>query len=61
MAKKILKNRTQITSTLENRNYEKLKELSEETMAPMSKLLDAAVEALFEQVDQKSGVKKYTL
>ncbi len=48
MAKKILKNRSQITSTLENSNYERLKEMSAETDIPISKLLDKAVTLLLE-------------
>jgi predicted DNA-binding protein len=46
MAKKILKTRTQFTSTLRNELYEDLKGLSDETKVPISRLLDEAVEAL---------------
>jgi len=49
MAKKVLKNRSQITSTLKNELYDQLKELSNETDIPISKLLDQAVELLFEK------------
>lgn len=51
MAKKILKTRTQFTSTLENSRYKGLKDLSEQTDVPMSKLLDRAVDALLERKD----------
>lgn len=44
--KRGLKNRTTISSTLKNENYQKIKELSNETMIPISKLLDQAVENL---------------
>jgi hypothetical protein len=43
MAKKVLKNRTQFTSTLKNELLAELKEVSEETSIPISKLLDTAV------------------
>jgi hypothetical protein len=46
MAKKVLKNRMQITSTLKIELNNQLKELSEETDIPISKLLDQAVELL---------------
>jgi predicted transcriptional regulator len=49
MAKKVLKNRTQITSTLKNELNDKLKQLSDETDVPISKLLDQAVELLVEK------------
>lgn len=44
MAKKILKNRTQFTSTLRNDLLERLKEQSTMTSVPISRLLDRAVE-----------------
>lgn len=44
--KRGLKNRTTISSTLKNENYQKIKEISSETMIPISKLLDQAVESL---------------
>lgn len=46
MPKKILKTRTQFTSTLENSLYNELKKLSEETKVPISRLLDEAVQLL---------------
>jgi hypothetical protein len=48
MAKKVLKNRTQITSTLKIELNKQLKELSDETDIPISKLLDQAVELLLQ-------------
>ena len=49
MAKKVLKNRSQITSTLKNELYQDLKNLSEETDIPISKLLDKAVTLLLNE------------
>ncbi|MDK2600737.1 ribbon-helix-helix domain-containing protein [Bacillus stercoris] len=46
MAKKILKTRKQFTSTLRNDLLDDLKDLSDETKIPISKLLDEAVELL---------------
>jgi uncharacterized protein involved in type VI secretion and phage assembly len=57
MAKKVLKNRTQITSTLRNELNNELKILSEETDIPISKLLDQAVELL---IENKRGVQRDT-
>jgi predicted DNA-binding ribbon-helix-helix protein len=48
MPKKILKTRTQFTSTLQNGLYEELKELSKDSKVPISKLLDEAVRNLLE-------------
>jgi hypothetical protein len=52
MAKKILKNRTQFTSTLKNELHEGLKQLSDETSIPISRLLDMAVENILKQHEQ---------
>lgn len=49
MAKKILKNRTQFTSTLKNELYIDLKELSDKTSIPISKILDMAVENILKE------------
>lgn len=46
--KRGLKNRTTISSTLKNENYLILKEISEKTMIPISKLLDQGVKLLSE-------------
>jgi predicted DNA-binding protein len=49
MAKKILKNRTQFTSTLKNELYEELKKLSDNTSIPISRLLDMGVENILKE------------
>jgi hypothetical protein len=49
MAKKVLKNRTQFTSTLKNQLYIDLKELSDNTSIPISRLLDMAVEKVLDE------------
>lgn len=49
MGKQALKNRTQFTSTLRNSLYDDLKEMSDETKVPISRLLDEAVELLQER------------
>ena len=42
----MLKNRTRIGSAIDTELYNKLKELSEQTRIPISKLLDEALELL---------------
>jgi hypothetical protein len=49
MAKRELKNRTQFTSTMTNENYAALKELSDKSRVPLSKLLDEAIEDLLKK------------
>lgn len=49
MAKKILKSRTQFTSTLKNELMADLRALSDKTSIPMSRLLDMAVEGVLEE------------
>jgi len=44
-----LKNRTAISNAVDTMLYNKLKELSEETMIPMSKLLDKAIELVLKK------------
>lgn len=44
-----LKNRTRFTNTMDNDLFKKLQDLSKETMIPMSKLLDKAVEQLLKE------------
>lgn len=61
MAKKVLKNRTQFTSTLKNELYAMLKETSDRTSIPISKLLDSAVECLlgdYEEYENKKRVRR---
>lgn len=49
MAKKVLKNRTQFTSTLQNELYDEIKKISNETKVPISRLFDEAVQLLKEE------------
>lgn len=49
VAKKVLKNRTQFTSTLKNELYLELKALSDRTSVPISRLLDMGVEKVLEE------------
>jgi len=44
-----LKNRSQFSSTLDNELKDRLKQLSDETDVPISKLLDQAVKMLLEK------------
>ncbi len=44
-----LKNRTAISNAVDATLYSKLKELSEETMIPVSKLLDKAIELVLKE------------
>lgn len=53
MAKKVLKTRTQFTSTLHNDLYAALKELSADSKVPISRLLDEAVVQLVERRTEK--------
>jgi Ribbon-helix-helix domain len=50
MAEKILKNRTQFTTTLKNELYDAMHELSIDTGVPKTKLLDRAVELLLKDM-----------
>lgn len=43
-----LTNRTRISNAVDNDLYKQLKELSDETKIPISKLLDEAIELLIE-------------
>ena len=45
-----LKNRTRISSTLDNEVYKKLKEYSDKTSVPISKILDKSVLMYLESV-----------
>jgi len=44
-----LKNRTAISNAVDTTLYNKLKELSEETIIPVSKLLDKAIELVLKE------------
>lgn len=46
MAKKILRNRSQITSTIDPNMHDLLRDISEQTGVPISKLLDRAIDLL---------------
>lgn len=49
MGNQQLKNRVQIGSSIDKELYLKLKELSTETMIPMSKLLDKGISLVLEE------------
>lgn len=53
MAKKILRHRSQITSTIKPELHEELRKISETTDIPISKLLDKAIELLIEDFKKK--------
>lgn len=44
-----LKTRTPISNAVDTKLYEQLKQLSEETMVPMSKLLDKGIELVLKE------------
>jgi hypothetical protein len=46
---KVLKNRKQFTSTLRNDLFEKIRDYSQETGIPLTKILDKALEGYFSQ------------
>ncbi|MGD6876768.1 ribbon-helix-helix domain-containing protein [Bacillus infantis] len=52
-----LKNRVQFSSTMDTELYKQLKELSEKTRVPLSKLMDAAVESLFLEIERRKTNK----
>lgn len=54
MAKKVLKTRTQFTSTLENSLLKDLRDMSDTTHIPISRLLDLAVRDFLTKKDQHS-------
>lgn len=47
-----LKNRTPISNAVETKLYEQLKELSKETMIPISKLLDRGIELVLREYEK---------
>lgn len=47
-----LKNRTPISNAVDTKLYEKLKQLSRDTMIPMSKLLDRGIELVLKEYDK---------
>lgn len=48
-----LKNRTRISTTLENDIYRRLKEYSDKSSVPITKILDKAVVMYLDSVDSK--------
>ncbi len=56
MAKKVLKTRTQFTSTLRNPIYKGLQIMSQETHVPMSKLLDQCVGEMIRKYEMQDPV-----
>jgi len=52
MAVKSLKNRKQFTSTIRNDLYEKIREYSEKTDVPLSKIIDNAIEKYLKKSDK---------
>lgn len=54
MAEKVLKSRTQISSSIRNDLWDWVKEESSKTDVPISKLLDRAIEAYREKLETKS-------
>ena len=47
-----LKNRTPISNAVDTTLFEQLKQLSQETMIPMSKLLDRGIELALEEYNK---------
>lgn len=52
-----LKNRTAISTAIDNELYKKLKEYSEKTSIPISKLFDKAVTMFLESIETKKTVE----
>lgn len=50
-----LKNRTPISNAVETELYERLKQLSKDTMIPISRLLDRAIELVLEEYQKPSN------
>lgn len=50
-----LKNRTPISNAVETELYEKLKKLSQETMIPISKLLDRGIELVINEYNRPTS------
>ncbi|HHX60342.1 MAG TPA: ribbon-helix-helix domain-containing protein [Epulopiscium sp.] len=48
-----LKNRTPISNAVETELYEQLKQLSQDTMIPMSKLLDRGIELVLKEYEKQ--------
>lgn len=50
-----LKNRTPISNAVDTKLYEELKQLSNETMIPISKLLDKAIELVLKEYERPTS------
>lgn len=50
-----LKTRTPISNAVKTELYEQLKQLSEETMIPISKLLDRGIELVLEEYEKPTS------
>jgi hypothetical protein len=50
-----LKNRTPISNAVDTKLYEQLKQLSKDTMIPMSKLLDRGIELIIKEYKKPSS------
>ena len=48
-----LKNRTRISSTLDNEIYKRLKQFSDKSDIPITKILDRAVSMYLDNIDRK--------
>ena len=49
-----LKNRTPISNAVDTSLFEQLKQLSKDTMIPMSKLLDRGIELVLKEYDKST-------
>jgi len=49
-----LKNRTPISNAVDTKLYEQLQQLSKDTMIPISKLLDKAIELVLEEYTEST-------
>ena len=50
-----LKNRTPISNAVDTKLYEQLKQLSNDTMIPISKLLDRAIELVLKEYEKPTN------
>ena len=50
-----LKNRTPISNAVDTKLYEQLKQLSKDTMIPISKLLDRGIELIIKEYKKPSS------
>lgn len=50
-----LKNRTPISNAIDTKLYEKLKQLSKDTMIPISRLLDRGIELVLKEYEKPAS------